>query len=362
MARGAAYFSPFSEAPLAVSPTGVRRSPGLSRARPAAVIARAARSLLVALAAVLAACGGSAGPGSETPGPSVTEPAARATLTPTDTALAASGSPETARPAGAATPTPATAPPTATPSAVGATPTAMAATRAPVAVTPTAAATPSAVEAAPAKPGAAAPPVATGVARSSGSAARGPGSESETVPNKATPTPTPEAAPAVQVRRLAVQAVRSAISGGTVYTWQDGEHTRSVRLVSGLFVQSSGENTVDDLVLTDNGERSIVVRQNRHAVQDFEPVFVSEVGGGLMTLPGGVLLALDPDWGEERVNRFFSENGIKLSRVSAQTFSENAFLVETEPGLPSLELANELATRTGVLISTPNWARQLDLR
>ena len=30
-----------------------------------------------------------------------------------------------------------------------------------------------------------------------------------------------------------------------------------------------------------------------------------------MTLPGGVLLVLDPGWDETRINRFFSANAIK---------------------------------------------------
>ena len=33
----------------------------------------------------------------------------------------------------------------------------------------------------------------------------------------------------------------------------------------------------------------------------------------------------------------------------------NGFLVETEPGFPSLELANALAAQAGVWVSSPNW-------
>lgn len=212
------------------------------------------------------------------------------------------------------------------------------------------------------KPGTAAAPVATRVAGTSNSAVRGPGSESEPVPEQATPSLKGETTPSEQAILQLLQAVRAAIAEGTIYTWQDGEHTRRVRLVSGLVVQSSGENTEDDQVVAHSGARSIVLRQDRHTTQDSEPVFVSEVGGGFMTLPGGVLLALDPDWGETRSNRFFSANGVKLSRVSKHTFSQNGFFVETEPGMASLELANKLAARNGVLISSPNWGRQLELR
>ena len=81
-----------------------------------------------------------------------------------------------------------------------------------------------------------------------------------------------------------------------------------------------------------------------------------------MTLPGGVLLALDPTWNETQVEDFFSENGISADQVSELDFIENGFVVETESGFPSLDLANELAAQDGVLISSPNWSRQVETK
>ncbi len=88
------------------------------------------------------------------------------------------------------------------------------------------------------------------------------------------------------------------------------------------------------------------------------PVFRSESGGELMTLPGGVLLALDPEWDLSRIDSFFLENDISKDRTSELTFIENGFFVETEPGFPSLDLANDLAAKDGVVISSPNWWRE----
>ena len=78
-----------------------------------------------------------------------------------------------------------------------------------------------------------------------------------------------------------------------------------------------------------------------------------------MTLPGGVLLVLDPSWTGSEVKRFFSGNGIKASRVTELGFAENAYFVETEPGFPSLQLANTLAGEEGVVISSPNWTTEV---
>ena len=81
-----------------------------------------------------------------------------------------------------------------------------------------------------------------------------------------------------------------------------------------------------------------------------------------MTLPGGVLLLLDQDWGEARVKRFFADNAISTSDVSALGWIDNGYFIETAPGFPSLTLANALAGQEGVEISSPNWWQQVELK
>ncbi len=152
---------------------------------------------------------------------------------------------------------------------------------------------------------------------------------------------------------------RDGSGQGTVYTWEDGDRTLRVVLQDALVVQDNGAITPgDDMVATGVGD-SIVQKQPRD-IEDPPPVFRSESGGGLMTLPGGVLLALDPAWDEAKVDRFFTENDISPHRISELEFLENGFLIATEPGFSSLELANELAAQDGVLISSPNWSRELE--
>ena len=90
-------------------------------------------------------------------------------------------------------------------------------------------------------------------------------------------------------------------------------------------------------------------------------LFFRTTSGALMTLPGGVLLLLDPEWDQARVNLFFFENAIAKTRVSDREFGENAFFVETAAGFAALELANALAEEEGVLISSPNWSRAVEL-
>ena len=146
---------------------------------------------------------------------------------------------------------------------------------------------------------------------------------------------------------------------GMVYTWQDGDRTQRVLLQEDLAVQKTDANTSDDVVVVKAGKTSIVRKQadplQDGPEQDGGPVFRSESGGTLMTLPGGVLLKLESNWDQKTVEKFLSDNGIAVDSVSPIGFIENAFLIETEPGFASLELANSLAAKEGVEISSPNW-------
>ena len=134
-----------------------------------------------------------------------------------------------------------------------------------------------------------------------------------------------------------------------------------VVLQGGLVVQKTAANRPEDVVVAEGAGDSVVRKHARHG-PDARPVFRSESGGGLMTLPGGVLLALDPGWDDAQVEGFFSNNEISAERVSELGFLQNGFLIETEPGFPSLELANALAGQEGVLISSPNWRTEVEAK
>lgn len=87
------------------------------------------------------------------------------------------------------------------------------------------------------------------------------------------------------------------------------------------------------------------------------PVFRSQ-SGALMTLPGGALLLLSPEWSKKQVDVFFDGHRIAPDRVSELGWIDNGFSVRTDPGFPSLELANALAGQAGVELSSPNWWRE----
>ena len=168
-------------------------------------------------------------------------------------------------------------------------------------------------------------------------------------------------APKTQRSTGGVRSEPPAQPQGESYTWEDGDRTLTVLLEDDLVVQKTSEVTATDVVVVKGAVDSIVKKQASHG-SDTSPVFKSESGGELMTLPGGVLLALDPDWDETQVADFFAGNGISKDQISEMTFIENGYVVDTDSGFPSLDLANDLASQDGVLISSPNWSREVEAK
>ena len=159
-------------------------------------------------------------------------------------------------------------------------------------------------------------------------------------------------------------------SQGMVYTWQDSDRTLKAVLQATPVAQETepAAGATEDYAVTKEdygvtkGEVNGIVGKQTELGSDGQPVFRSESGGELMTLPGGIILALDPEWDQDAVQEFFSRNGISLERTSELDFLDNGFFVETEPGFPSLDLANDLAGQEGVVLSSPNWSREVELK
>ncbi len=144
---------------------------------------------------------------------------------------------------------------------------------------------------------------------------------------------------------------------GRSYTWEDGDRTLTVYLQTDLALEQGSAGSPRDVVAADDAGDRVVRGVGGQAQDNALPVFRSEYGE-LMTLPGGVLLILDSEWNEAETDAFFSTNSIKMDRVSELSYAANGFFIQTDPGFPSLELANTLAVLDGVEVASPNWARE----
>ena len=88
----------------------------------------------------------------------------------------------------------------------------------------------------------------------------------------------------------------------------------------------------------------------------------SKCGVGRRCDRGGVPLTLDAAWSTAQTDAFFAQNDIEADRVAEFDWLDNGFLIETGPGLASLELANRLAGQQGVELSSPNWSVEAELK
>ena len=147
---------------------------------------------------------------------------------------------------------------------------------------------------------------------------------------------------------------------GQVYMWKDGDRNLRALLQADLVVSPQGAVSPAGTPVARTSQGRIV-RVANASEDEGQPVFRSS-SGALMTLPGGALLVFDPDWGEAETDAFFAAHGIGTERLSPLGAIPNGFVVATEPGFASLELANALAGEDGVKLSSPNWWRERTTR
>ncbi len=156
---------------------------------------------------------------------------------------------------------------------------------------------------------------------------------------------------------LGDRRVQPEFRRGAVYTWYDGD--RPIRVVL-----QNDVNVRDDPQSADYAARGAgdALQPDDDDLAKEKPVFRPESGGEPMTLPGGVLLLLEPELARTQIDAFFSRNDIPKNRFGAIEGLTNTFLVETAPGFPSFNLANQLVGQDEVVASSPNWGLKLDAR
>ncbi len=82
--------------------------------------------------------------------------------------------------------------------------------------------------------------------------------------------------------------------------------------------------------------------------------------GPVRILPGNIVVLLDASWDKDAVARWVERRQLRV--VAELSFGPNMLLVETEPGLPALELANTLYRSGEVRAAFPDWLTQKTLK
>jgi hypothetical protein len=93
------------------------------------------------------------------------------------------------------------------------------------------------------------------------------------------------------------------------------------------------------------------------AAGQYVPVFRSAPAGGIrMASLGGVIVYLPATWSPSQVQAWVQGQGLTLKQVFDA--ARNGLLIDSAPGLASLELANRLLKTAGVQTAKPLWFQE----
>jgi len=159
------------------------------------------------------------------------------------------------------------------------------------------------------------------------------------------------------------------------YHWYDGQRQRTVWLNPVLEAQfypdptvpaeqvkslTGGAQVVWDsafIRITERSEAAAATR-SRATAADRSPVFhdgpTSE--GSVRALPGGLVVYLPAEWSAAQVGEWLTGKGLTVLRQIP--VAPNVLLLDSPPGLATLELANALYESGEVRAAFPDWWRQ----
>ncbi len=162
------------------------------------------------------------------------------------------------------------------------------------------------------------------------------------------------------------------------YIWYDGDREQKVWLNPDLLAEfnppASGQSPVKKaytdakpLVTRHKGVRLWQLKggnnlqgvihslKTLHPDGKYSPVFhdTPRASGRMRSLPGNIIVYLNPAWDETDVNRWVS--GRNLEIVKKLEIGPNIFVLKTGPGLEALETANTLYKSGKVIAAFPDW-------
>ena len=147
---------------------------------------------------------------------------------------------------------------------------------------------------------------------------------------------------------LSVNPASAQTKGGAEHYWYDGEIKRS------LWIDPA---QVADFSTQDRSKSAVVkAMPATKALSDkMSPLFrdrADESAHG-RALPGGIIVRLRQVMPDEQARSYLNDRGLKAVReIGSQT---GMWLVESAPGLASLELANRLHEKGEFISVSPNW-------
>ncbi|NOY71897.1 MAG: hypothetical protein GXP14_05895 [Gammaproteobacteria bacterium] len=165
------------------------------------------------------------------------------------------------------------------------------------------------------------------------------------------------------------------------YFWYDGDEKRSVwvnpELIAEFKVQTEANAQLKSLDTTkkintqlpfvrflkieadDTSIQAVGKSVNEGDNSQFSPVLhdAASISGIKRALPGNVLVQMKFDWSQEKIEAWFEK--YNLIAIKSLTFAPNAFLIQTQSGLDSLDIANRIYETGDVVLASPNWWQEM---
>jgi hypothetical protein len=147
-------------------------------------------------------------------------------------------------------------------------------------------------------------------------------------------------------------------SYGQSIEWQDGDVTKKVYEVR------------EKMIIFENGKKPVLVEKNSNesipinsASKKYSECFSlsPNLDSRFRGLPGGIMIHFSLDFSEGQIKDWAdSQNLIIKKKIPIMT--KNIWSFNSEPGLKSLKLANEVIKDKNVLTASPNWWRPIRKR
>ena len=136
---------------------------------------------------------------------------------------------------------------------------------------------------------------------------------------------------------------------GQTYYWYDGKKKRAIQMAPDFVADFQQKSVLQPA----GSQKSLSSKQS--------PVFVAASGGNKMrALPGGVIVRFSQAVTEGQANDKLAGYNASVSRPIGS--SGKTWLVQTEAGMPALELANRIFEGGGVESAAPNWWQERTLK
>ncbi len=142
--------------------------------------------------------------------------------------------------------------------------------------------------------------------------------------------------------------VQAQVKGVAEHYWYDGETKRSLWIDSGQVADFSTQDRTKAAVMK-------AMPATKSLNEKMSPLFRDQAdeNARARALPGGVIVRLKQIMPDEQARSYLNERGLRAVReIGSQT---GLWLVESPPGMASLELANRLHEKGEFVSASPNW-------